>query len=87
MAVRVFKTFVPRSTDGWTPDAVGLFRAASASKARYLCYLSARDAGWPVLLTDILVRRAAEYDSASFSQGSMPSYARFPTPEAPHAAP
>lgn len=54
----------------------GLHRAATRSKARYLCYLNVRDAGWDVTFADIEVRREPGWDDAQFSDGSMPRYAR-----------
>lgn len=54
----------------------GLHRAATASKARYLCYLNARDAGYySITFADIHVRRERAYDSAKFHDGVMPRYA------------
>jgi hypothetical protein len=47
----------------WIPginseDDPAKYKATSASKARYCCYLSARDAGYRVTFADIHVRRA-----------------------------
>lgn len=80
MGERVFATCAPGIIDGGfdVRDGVGLYRTASASKARYLTYLSAKDAGFALSLTDVLVRRAPEYDRHTFKQGSMPSYAKAP---------
>lgn len=85
MMERVFAACAPGIIDGGfdVPDGVGLYRATSASKARYLGYLSARDADFNVCLTDVKVRRWPSHDRAQFVQGSMPSFARFPAPETP----
>jgi hypothetical protein len=71
---RVFAAWVPGIIDGTYPDGVGLYRATSASKARYMCYLAATDASFEVKVTDVRVRRAPEYDRAVFKNGVMPRY-------------
>lgn len=81
-AERVFVAWVPGIVDGEPPESGGLYRTTSAGKARYKCYLSARDAGFDdVKLSDVRVRRAPEYDGHKFSQGSMPQYATAPAPQ------
>lgn len=43
-------------------DGEGITWASSAGRARYCAYLSAKDVGWPLRLTDFRVRRAPEFD-------------------------
>lgn len=80
---RVFAGWVPGIIDGTFPEGVGLYRTTSAGKARYLCYLAARDADFNVSVTDVRVRRAPQYDTATFKQGTMPRYAEFPAGRPP----
>lgn len=76
--LRVFAAWVPGIIDGTYPDGVALYRAVSASKARYLCVLAAQDAGFNVGFQDVRVRRAKQYDNATFKNGVMPRYVEAP---------
>lgn len=75
MRERAFIAWVPGIVDGKPPEGGGLFRTTSAGRARYLCFLAARDASFDVTLPDVKVRRAPEYDRHSFRNGVMPKYA------------
>lgn len=46
--------------------------AASASKARYGCYLGANDAGYRTTFADISVKRAPEFDCREDTNGKIP---------------
>ena len=58
-------------------DGEGVFLAESAGKARYRCFLAARDSGFISSLTEIRVRRAPEFDGMlPKHSGWMPEYIR-----------
>lgn len=65
----------------WLQGPGGLVRAPTRSKARYLGYLNAREAFDDVRITDIQVRRAADYDRHTFRDGTMPKFAEPPATE------
>jgi hypothetical protein len=82
---RAFMCWAPEIVDGTPEDGtVGIYKTANAGKARYLCYLNARDAGFALSLTDVRTRRAPEFDACEFRDGTVPRYiepARTPTEE------
>lgn len=57
-------------------EGCGVIRAATAGKARYSAWLSAKDAFQDMKITEIRVRRAPEFDRLHFRDCSMPRYAR-----------
>lgn len=62
----------------WLDGPGGLIRAPTRSKARYKGYLIIRGAFEDVQITEIQVRRAADYDRHRFRDGTMPDFAEAP---------
>lgn len=54
------------------PEAVGIYAAASAAKAKYKSCLAAKDAGYSVEFRHLIARRAPEYDGV-IKAGAMDS--------------
>lgn len=70
MEKRVWAAWIPAISD----NSVGLYRTTSRSKAKYLCFLSARDVGYKVSLTEVKARRRPEFDGSTFRNGVMPEF-------------
>ena len=65
--MKAYKTRCTKISEGW-----GVVKSESASKARYQSYLSAKDAGFEISITDITVLRAKEFDNATYCGKPMP---------------
>lgn len=70
--MKAFKTRCTKISDGW-----GVVKAESSSKARYRSYLSAKDAGFRVSITDVAVLRSPEFDEATYCGKPMPENTPF----------
>lgn len=70
---RAFYCWVP-CIGGDGEDNTGVYRAETRSKAKYLCYLNAHDAGFDIGFPDIRVRRAPAFDVSQFNNGTMPEF-------------
>ena len=73
--LKTFFCWVPKLGGDRATGNGGLYRAATRSKARYLCYLNVRDCYQDVRFQDIEVSRCRGYDEARFHDGHMPKYA------------
>lgn len=80
MAEKAWRCWVPK-IDGDPEHKCALIRAPTRGRARYLALLSAQDAFPDLSFADMRVRRAPQYDRASFRDGVMPRYADQPEEE------